>query len=111
MWSAARSMAPRAMKYDFVSSTAVAARSVSPRTLPATARAMAESAASSQRTMSRAEPRRRAHARGILLPIEVGAPCIAVDRQRGRYRGYVQRRGGTVEGRHFDSYAQRQQVL
>src|SRR5690348_15539308 len=57
MCSAARSIAPRAMKYARVSSSAVAARSVSPRTLLARARPMAESAAVSQRTVRSAEPR------------------------------------------------------
>src|SRR4051794_9899260 len=99
----ARSMAPRAMKYAFTSSTLVAARSVSPRTLFATARPIADSAAVSQRTVSSAEP--------DLLCIAVVQTRIAVHGKRNGYRGHVEFRSRRFHRRHFDADTKGQAAL
>ena len=88
-------MAPRATNHDFVSSTLVEVRSVSPRTLVATASPMAESAAVSQRTVSNADP---------LRCVDINSPRSGVDVECDSDSGNVQicRRG--VERRHLDAH-------
>src|SRR4051794_27677913 len=88
------------MKYDFASSTPVDVRSVSPRTLLATASPIAESAAVSQSTVSRADPRRRS-----LGGVCIAAPWCPVDVQHRGDCGNVQLGGCGIERRHVDSNA------
>src|ERR1700733_4969521 len=87
MWSAARSMAPRATKYERASSTFVSVRSVSARTLFATASPTADSAAVSQSTISRAEPFRE---RLPLWLIGIIRPRRPVHVEWNRYRADAQ---------------------
>src|SRR5207248_2374832 len=85
-WRAARSMAPRATKYDRASSRLVSVRSVSPRTLLATANPTAESAAVSQSTINSADPFRE----GTLKLVRINCPRRPVHIQRHGHGRYVQ---------------------
>src|SRR5689334_4117979 len=94
-------MAPRAMKYDRVSSTLVPARSVSPRTLFATDNPMAERAAVSHRTIRSAEPER-----ALLVGITSHRHPVHVQWQR--HGGHLDRIWFRIERGHFDANGNRQ---
>src|SRR5579863_4910324 len=104
MWRAARSMAPRATKYDRASSTLVSVRPVSARTLFATAKPTADSAAVSQSTIRRADP-------ALLWRICISSSRDEVHVQRHSYGTDVQ--FGWVSGlerRHFDAHGKRKKL-
>src|SRR5690242_5491397 len=106
MCRAARSIAPRAMKYARVSSSAVEARSVSPRTLLAKARPMAERAAVSQRTVRRAEPRHTRDCPRLERLINIEGVRIACDVHRRRDGGDPGFSRLHFERRHSNTHAQ-----
>src|ERR1700691_1719487 len=118
MCRAARSMAPRATKYDRASSTLVSVRSVSARTLLATASPMADRAAVSHSTINSADPfRDRLLARAARKPefraatarerlslwlIVIIRPWSPVHMKRNRHRADVQIGWRKIERRHLD---------
>src|SRR5437016_11327039 len=103
MWRIARSTPASARYWQRNPSIAVEARSVSPRTVLAREKAMAESAAESQRTARRAPP--RAGVRRLEIAIIKNRVTVHVDRCRNADGFEV--RGNRIKRRHGNTDAER----